>query len=205
MKCPEQSNCCGLSYKSITSLESSSPAKVNRMDYSDLRIGLHGFFKHLEQVTLNLFFHPFAFNCCDSPMQQLITANPVDQTTDRSVTYLLSLCVVSEQVTFYCLRSLLSFKIVFPCPWCICKPIMCGKVMDFLRHLLFWWENKFWNLISLIIWSGESGESNQRFFFIDILDITWQWVKFYLQWHQLTEYSFRIPNSSRLMSLDLQK
>lgn len=58
MKCPEQSNCCGLSYKSITSLESSSPAKVNRMDYSDLRIGLHGFFKHLEQVTLNLFFSP---------------------------------------------------------------------------------------------------------------------------------------------------
>ena len=34
-------------------------------------------------------------------MQQLITATPVDQTTDGSVTYLLSQCLVSEKVTFY--------------------------------------------------------------------------------------------------------
>lgn len=37
--------------------------------------------KHLNQITLNLIFHPFAFNCCNSSMQQLITAIPVVQTT----------------------------------------------------------------------------------------------------------------------------
>ena len=58
--------------------------------------------KHLNQITLNLIFHPFAFNCCNSPMRQLITVIPVLQTTDGSVTYLLSQCADSEQVIFYC-------------------------------------------------------------------------------------------------------
>lgn len=47
---PEQYNCYSLSYGSIISLKSSSPAKVNRMDFSDFTIGLQGVFQTFESL-----------------------------------------------------------------------------------------------------------------------------------------------------------